>query len=62
MLLALAALTLASACQSGPASEFCAVAAPIYVSRSDVLSDDTVRQVLAHNETWKALCRAKGGP
>jgi hypothetical protein len=38
-------------------SEFCAIADPITVSRADVLSDHTARQVLAHNETWARLCR-----
>lgn len=55
--LALATLLLASACQSGPATDFCAVVQPVYISRSDVLSDDTVRQILVLNETWERLCR-----
>jgi hypothetical protein len=38
-------------------SEFCAIADPITVAQADVLSDQTARQVLAHNETWARLCR-----
>jgi hypothetical protein len=29
---------------------------PIYVSRTDALTDGTARQILAHNESWKAVC------
>lgn len=34
----------------------CAWAKPILVSRQDVLTDETTRQVLSHNETWERLC------
>ena len=51
-------MLLASCSATGPVtSEFCAIADPITVSRADVLSDHTARQVLAHNETWARLCR-----
>lgn len=29
---------------------------PVYVSRFDVLTDGTARQILAHNETWLRRC------
>lgn len=37
----------------------CYWARPIYVSRGDVLTDETARQVLAHNETWARRCRSE---
>lgn len=55
-LLALTTLALASGCVDGSATDFCSVAQPIFVSRDDVLTTDTVRQLVAHNETWEAIC------
>ena len=34
----------------------CAWVKPIYISKLDVLTDGTVRQILAHNETWAREC------
>mgnify|MGYP007126101922 CR=1 FL=1 len=52
------ALLLSSCSNAGPAtSEYCALAKPIYVSRADVLTDETARQIYAHNETWREICR-----
>lgn len=47
-----------SGCESvGPATEpGCEWAQPIYVSRDDVLTEGTARQILRHNETWAANC------
>lgn len=59
MWLALTTLLLASACVDGSATDFCAIAQPIFVGRDDVLTTETVRQVVAHNETWEALCHAR---
>lgn len=55
---ALAATLLASACStSGAVTEgACGWVKPIYVSKSDSLTDGTVRQILAHNETWARIC------
>lgn len=36
--------------------DFCATARPIYVSKTDVFSDETARQVLAYNIAGKNLC------
>ena len=55
--LLLAVMTLATACASGPATDLCATLTPIYVSRDDVLTDSTVRQILVINETWERLCK-----
>jgi len=35
---------------------FCTVSRPIYISRQDVLTDGTARQILDHNEVGEALC------
>lgn len=48
---------LLSACASGgAATEFCVVGRPILISRADVLTDDTARQLLSHNETGARVC------
>lgn len=38
---------------------YCEVAQPIWISKSDVLTEGTARQVLTHNETWEAICEVK---
>lgn len=32
---------------------------PVYVSKDDVFTPGTARQILAHNETWEAQCKKK---
>lgn len=55
--LALAMVALLSGCAlGGPVTDACLVTSPIWISRADVLSDGTARQVLQHNETWADLC------
>lgn len=34
----------------------CAAWRPIYVSRGDVLTEETARQILAHNEAGARVC------
>lgn len=34
----------------------CQWVAPIYISKNDVLTDGTARQILAHNKTWETFC------
>lgn len=36
--------------------DYCATAMPIYVSKSDVISDMTARAILEHNLTGQKLC------
>lgn len=38
---------------------FCDVEVPIYVSKTDVLSDATAKQILAHNKYGAAKCAWK---
>lgn len=53
----LAILILSSGCAtSGPATDYCKVAQPIYISRDDLVTDGTAVQILAHNLTWRRLC------
>lgn len=48
--------TLLSGCAgTGPGIEACGAWRPILVSRQDVLTEGTARQILAHNETGRAL-------
>lgn len=39
-----------------PAPSFCAVARAIYIGEEDVLSDQTARQILTHDEIGERLC------
>lgn len=34
----------------------CKWTAPVYISKSDGLTDGTARQILSHNETWERNC------
>ena len=53
----LVSLSLLSACApNGAATSACSGWKPIYVSRADVLTADTARQILAHNETGARIC------
>lgn len=38
-------------------NDYCILFSPIRVSRADVLTDGTARQILAQNETWGRVCR-----
>lgn len=37
--------------------DYCATARPVMISKSDVLTDETAKQILAGNKTWAKLCR-----
>jgi hypothetical protein len=34
----------------------CSWVRPIMVSNADVLTDETAREILTHNEAWSAIC------
>lgn len=38
------------------ASEFCAVAKPIYLAQADDLTVETLKEIIGHNETGRKLC------
>lgn len=54
----LASLTtlLLLSCAGGTATSSCAGFAPIYPSRGDVMTPQTARQILTHNEQGAARC------
>jgi hypothetical protein len=61
-LLACLLMLFASGCATnGPAivDTGCSWVRPIMVSKSDVLTDETAREILTHNEAWSAICEAK---
>jgi hypothetical protein len=53
--LALAAL-LTSCAPISRGIDYCAVAAPILISKQDVLTDGTAKQILGHNRFWQKEC------
>lgn len=57
-MIALAALPilLASCAGNGPVTDPCGPWRAIYVGKSDVLTDETARALLAHNRTGRELC------
>ncbi|QCN96677.1 hypothetical protein D3093_15165 (plasmid) [Azospirillum argentinense] len=56
MLCAALAALLSGCATSGPATDGCVAWRPIYISRSDVLTDGTAEQIMAHNLTGARLC------
>jgi len=48
---------LLTSCESITAATSCASFAIITVSRDDVLTDETARQLLAHNRAYEVLCQ-----
>lgn len=40
-----------------PPPDYCALARPIYIGEEDTLSDETARQILAHNLLGERLCK-----
>jgi hypothetical protein len=38
------------------APDFCATAQPIYISKNDIITDQTANAILAHNLTGRKLC------
>lgn len=54
----LALMLSATSCASGgPGTRpGCEWAKPIFVSRSDVLTDRTAAEILEHNKTWVRIC------
>ena len=55
--LCVASLTLLGACATnGPVTDPCGPWRAIYVSKADVLTEDTARALLTHNRTGRELC------
>lgn len=55
-LMLLAMLISTSCVTSGPADSFCVIAKPIYFSSKDLLSNETERAIIAHDEKGAAIC------
>lgn len=56
-MLCVASLSLLAGCaRNGAAPDVCGPWRAIYVSKADVLTEDTARGLLAHNRTGAALC------
>ncbi|PZP83900.1 MAG: hypothetical protein DI582_10080 [Azospirillum brasilense] len=56
--LLLMAMLLSACAMTGRVTDsFCAIGRPIYISKQDVLTDGTARQIFDHNEVGKSLCR-----
>lgn len=49
-------ILLVSCTMTGRDREYCKVSRPILISQADVLTDETARDILAHNLTGKRLC------
>lgn len=58
-LLPIFASALLAGCAISPKSEYCDVAGQIRTSRSDVLTDETARQIDQEQEKFAAFCGAK---
>lgn len=43
---------------SGPGGSGCATFPPIFMKPDDVLTRETLGAIVAHNETWEAVCGA----
>lgn len=59
-LIAVMMMLFATGCATGTATRYvdtsCAWVEPIRPSKYDVLTDGTARQILNHNESWRAVC------
>lgn len=53
----LMAVLLTGCATSGRAINYCDLTRPVYISKKDVLTDGTARQILQHNETWQRVCK-----
>jgi hypothetical protein len=55
-LVGLLGLLLSACATGGRETDFCIIAQPVLVSKTDTLTEETARQILAHNEVGRALC------
>ncbi len=49
-------LSVSACANAGSGTNYCAIAEPIYISKQDVLTDTTAREILVHNEVGASLC------
>lgn len=50
-------MSVTACAKSGLENNYCAVARPIYLDKTDKLSIATQDAVFAHDETWQKLCK-----
>ena len=53
-------LSLSACAGAGPADSFCAVSRPILLDPGDVLTRDSLRAIVGHNERGANLCGWSG--
>ena len=46
-----------TACCNPATDSYCTIAKPVYMSKDEVLTRDTLREIVTHNETWAKLCK-----
>ena len=56
VLLCLISVSGCSLLGAGQEGNDCSWVSPIFISPDDSMTDRTVEQILAHNETWKETC------
>jgi len=56
VLLCLISVSGCSLLGGGQKGNDCSWVSPIFISPDDSMTDRTVEQILAHNETWKVTC------
>lgn len=49
-------MTLTACSTSGTRSSGCDWVKPLYVDKADLLSQDTKRAILLHNQNWSDIC------
>lgn len=52
------ALCVTACAATGPGDSYCRIAQPLWLEPADVdaISDGLARDILAHNERWRAVC------
>jgi hypothetical protein len=57
LLVCLLAISISGCATNGRATDTaCSWVRPIMISREDVLTEGTKRQIVSHNETWELVC------
>jgi len=56
LIVALIVLLMMSCAENTAGNSFCQIAQPILISEQDVLTTETARQILAHDEIGDELC------
>lgn len=49
-------LMLGACSTNGAGTDICSIMEPILISKDDILTDETARQILIHNEFYDRVC------